>query len=60
MILILVLIAIVTGLYFLNSHYKYWEKRGVPGPKPTLFIGNLADNFLVRKSLAELYGDIYK
>ncbi|KAJ3642767.1 hypothetical protein Zmor_025523 [Zophobas morio] len=60
MILIVVLIAVTSGLFLLNLNYKYWKKRGVPGPKPTFFVGNLADNFLVKKSLSDLYAEIYQ
>ena len=60
MLLILALIAIASGLFFMNLNYMYWKKRGVPGPEPTFFVGNILDNFLVKKSLADLYGEIYR
>lgn len=60
MILLLLIIAVTTGIYFLNLNYKYWQKRGVPGPKPRFFFGNMSESFLVKKSPAEVYADIYR
>ncbi|RZC35328.1 p450 domain containing protein [Asbolus verrucosus] len=59
MLLILAIVAIATAYYFLNLNYRYWKKRGVPGPKPTLLLGNLGPSFFLKKSPAEVYEDIY-
>ncbi|XP_044262902.1 probable cytochrome P450 28a5 isoform X2 [Tribolium madens] len=60
MILLLLILTIITGIYFLNLNYQYWKKRGVPGPKPKFFVGNMLENFLVKKSPAEVFADIYR
>ncbi|KAJ3637984.1 hypothetical protein MTP99_001399 [Tenebrio molitor] len=59
MIFILLIIVIAVGFYFFKSSYTYWDKRGVPGPKPKLFFGNFGQSFLFKKSPAEVYSDIY-
>ncbi|XP_055681613.1 probable cytochrome P450 28d1 [Lutzomyia longipalpis] len=42
MLLILYIIFLFgNGIYFfLKWNYNYWEKRGIPSPKPGLFVGN--------------------
>jgi hypothetical protein len=45
-------------LYLTHTH-SYWRKRGVPYVKPLPLFGNLKDVLLVRKSLGEVYRDLY-
>lgn len=54
------LLTVTTFLYFyLKNCNKYWKHRGVPYVKPHLFFGNLKDTFLGRKSLVDIYTDLY-
>ncbi|RZC38867.1 p450 domain containing protein, partial [Asbolus verrucosus] len=50
---------ITVALYLLKLNYEYWEKRGVPGPKPKFIVGNLAQTFLGKKSPTEIFCDVY-
>lgn len=51
----------LVGLLYLYSTwtYDYWKKRGVPYVKPLPLLGNLKDILLVRKSLPEVYEEMY-
>ncbi|XP_063905052.1 probable cytochrome P450 28a5 [Zophobas morio] len=59
MIISLIIIVSALAFYVLKKNYEYWEKRGVPGPKPTWFFGNLGENFMMKKSLMEVYANVY-
>lgn len=38
-------VALATALYLYNKHkLSYWERRGVSGPRPNWFFGNLLQN----------------
>ncbi|XP_030760088.1 probable cytochrome P450 28a5 [Sitophilus oryzae] len=56
------LVLVVFSLIFLYFGLKksYWDKRGVPGPKPWPFIGNIGPHFLGRKTLGQVFVDIYR
>ena len=44
--------AVVLAIYYyLTSTYNYWKNRGIPGPKPGLFLGNFWD-IITRKYAA--------
>jgi len=45
-------------LYLTHTH-SYWRKRGVPYVKPLPLFGNLKDVLLVRKTMGEVYRDLY-
>lgn len=38
----------------LKRKYKYWENRGIQGPKPTFLLGNFKDLFLSKATEAEV------
>nr|WCC58062.1 cytochrome P450 [Pharsalia antennata] len=46
-------------VYIIFTKYKYWERRGVPGPKPFPFIGNIGVSVIGRKNVSEVFADIY-
>ena len=45
-------------LYMTHTH-SYWRKRGVPYVKPLPLFGNLKDVVLVRKTLGEVFRELY-
>uniref|UniRef100_A0AAT9UTT0 Cytochrome P450 6PZ29 n=1 Tax=Maconellicoccus hirsutus TaxID=177089 RepID=A0AAT9UTT0_MACHI len=59
----LILIVILLLIYFhrwLTKRYSYFEHLGIPYLKPNFLFGNLTDAFLLRKSISEVYADLYK
>lgn len=40
-------------------NYNYWNRKGVPSPKPTFIMGNIGPTFLQKESLGETFLDIY-
>lgn len=45
--------------YYLTVDFAYWKSRGINGPKPVLFFGNIAEFMLGKKSMCNIYKDIY-
>lgn len=62
MLFIAALVAILLLLIYVynKKHYMKWKDAGVPGPKPSLIFGNVADTILLRKSLPDQYASIYR
>ncbi|KAJ9580923.1 hypothetical protein L9F63_023895, partial [Diploptera punctata] len=54
----LILLGLVIYLVITWNH-GYWKKRGVPYIKPLPILGNLKDSFLGKKSIGEVYSDLY-
>ncbi|KAK7071773.1 Cytochrome P450 3A4 [Halocaridina rubra] len=57
-VLMVVLLSLVV-LYFQHT-YKFWESRGVRGPKPVWFIGNIYARLRPTHSLAEFDQMLYE
>lgn len=55
-----VVVLLIAFYYYRVSHYNFWRKRGVVGPKPHPLFGNLIDLNLARISIADVVTDIYK
>ncbi|XP_076285005.1 putative cytochrome P450 6a14 [Lasioglossum baleicum] len=54
-------VALLIALYYYRiSHYDFWRKRGVVGPKPHPIFGNLFDLSFARINAADAIVDIYK
>lgn len=55
-------IVAIIGLiyYWLTVQYKYFEKRGVPGPKPKFLLGNVPSMFTQSRNMTYDYDDIYQ
>lgn len=59
--LLLSLVTIIFILYLiLVVILGYWNRKNVPGPAPTLFGGNIGATLKLKKSLGDVYADIYR
>lgn len=49
-------LVILFSLFYLymKNQFKYWEKRGIPGPKPELIFGNMKDLFTLKGTEPEV------
>lgn len=45
--------------YYLTADFAYWTSRGINGPKPVLFFGNIAEFMLGKKCIGDIYKEIY-
>ncbi|KAF2897764.1 hypothetical protein ILUMI_08411 [Ignelater luminosus] len=59
MLILLFLSLILAFYFFLTSNYGYWKKRGVPHPPISIFFGNLKESVFIKKSLAQVYTQMY-
>ncbi|XP_033314758.1 uncharacterized protein LOC117213489 [Bombus bifarius] len=58
--LLLGIAAILLAIYFYySSVYDTWKNRGVPGPKPSIFVGNFVDLLLKRQAVATIVKNLY-
>nr|XP_012216733.1 PREDICTED: cytochrome P450 6A1-like [Linepithema humile] len=46
--------------YYLTADFDYWRSRGVNGPKPIPFFGNIAKFILGKRSLGDVLKDVYE
>lgn len=54
--LLFFVIALVTVSYlWLRNRYSYWERRGVPGPKPVYIFGNLLKQLTFQQHISEAH-----
>ncbi|XP_011159731.1 probable cytochrome P450 6a14 [Solenopsis invicta] len=58
-----ILCACVVILYliyrYVTADFDYWTSRGINGPKPIPFFGNVAKFMMGKKSLGDMYKEIY-
>lgn len=56
------LIGVVIGLIYLYFiwNFKYWSKRGVPGPKPIPLVGAFPSQFTQSRNMVYEVDEIYK
>ena len=52
-ILCAISIVILTIYYYYSLKYAFWKDRGISGPKPIIFFGNLGNSIIKKKSLSE-------
>ncbi|XP_050591728.1 cytochrome P450 6a2-like [Bombus affinis] len=46
--------------YYYTSNFDYWKIRGIPGPQPTVLIGNFKEILLRKTSLGDKLRDMYE
>lgn len=44
---------------WLKNKYSYWEQRGIKGPEPLPFLGNIAKVIFIRESMTEFLDRLY-
>lgn len=59
----IILLSLIVGLILIlvkrwAKIYDFWKERGVVHRKPYIFVGNMLDNVLKKKSLGEVFRDI--
>lgn len=62
LIITFTLLAIVCALTFayFNVKYKFFEIRGIVGPKPEFFFGNMREAFFKRRHFSSIIDDFYQ
>lgn len=56
----LVVTLIAALIYLLDKHFlSYWSRRGFFQAEPTFFFGNFGDSLRGKKSLGEVFADVY-
>lgn len=60
-LIVISLLAILFAVFYiyLKKQYRYWEERGIPGPKPDMLFGNMKNVFTLKQTEAERIADIY-
>lgn len=58
--LILIFLVFLLALFAYKSHYGYWAQRGIDGPTPLPFFGNLFEYVMGRRHYGDVYGEIYR
>ncbi|KRT83904.1 cytochrome P450, partial [Oryctes borbonicus] len=57
---LLVIVLVLAVLYkYANNTFDYWKKRNVPFHPPVTFFGNLRDSITMKRSLGQIYTEIY-
>jgi len=46
--------------YYLTINFDYWISRGVNGPKPVPFFGNIAKFILGKRCIGDVFKDVYE
>lgn len=46
--------------YYFTADFGYWTSRGVNGPKPIPFFGNIAKFLLGKRSMGDIFKDVYE
>jgi cytochrome P450 family 6 len=50
----------ITVLILLNHFlHRYWSRRGFTQLRPNFFVGDIGDLFRLKKSIAEIFGELY-
>lgn len=55
------LIGVVTLIFvYLIWNFNYWKNRNIPGPKPTILLGNLPNVILQKRNMIHDVRELYK
>jgi cytochrome P450 family 28 len=46
--------------FFMSWHFDYWRKKGIPSAEGTVPFGNIGDIVFMKKTMAQVYEDIYR
>ncbi|KAK9307618.1 hypothetical protein QLX08_002207 [Tetragonisca angustula] len=58
--LLLAVVAVCLAIYYYyQSKYDFWRARGVPGPKPHMYIGNFIDVLTKKRAICTIVKDLY-
>ncbi|KAK5640778.1 hypothetical protein RI129_009325 [Pyrocoelia pectoralis] len=60
MFLLLLIGALIVAYFYRLSGFRYWKKRNVPNPEPSFLFGNLGDVLTAKRSIGQIYCDIYR
>lgn len=61
MFFVVLLLGVITLFYiWLKWNYSYWERKGVPGPKPSFIVGNTATTLTLSEHFGLVAADWYK
>lgn len=59
-VVLLITVAFPLALLSYFNSYGYWKRRGIEGPRPLPFFGNLFEFVVGKKHYGTIYGEIYK
>lgn len=61
MLFVLLLVSAATLFYlYVKWTYTYWSRRGVPGPHPNFFVGNIGPTLMFKDHMVNLIDKWYK
>lgn len=62
LIITFTLLSLVFALvyYYINGKYNFFKVRGVTGPSPEFFFGNMREAFFKRRHFSSIIDDFYK
>ncbi|KOX80849.1 putative cytochrome P450 6a23 [Melipona quadrifasciata] len=58
-LLLAVVVIFLAIYYYYQSKYNFWKSRGIPGPKPHLYIGNFIDVLTKKRAICTIVKDLY-
>lgn len=61
MIVVLLLLGVATFIYmYLKWCYSFWNRKNVPAPEPSPFVGNIGPTLIFTKHMATILEEWYK
>ncbi|CAG9766538.1 unnamed protein product [Ceutorhynchus assimilis] len=60
MFLIFAAVVLLLLIFLIRYNLGYWERKGVPGPKPWPIIGNIGSHLIGKMTMGEAIGEIYR